>query len=144
MHCLTHVRSCMQYPANNTPYHSLATQSYYDHPAAYQKGFTAMEVAIMFSFYELAGVATNLLAGLMGARWGLKTTLLSGLGVQLIGIGMLFGWQDSWSKTEAIVYVTASQLACGVAKDLTKLGGKTVTELIRPRAGSRSSSSWCR
>lgn len=34
--------------------------------------------------------------------------------------------QDSWSKTEAIVYVTAAQLLCGVAKDLVKLGGKTV------------------
>lgn len=29
----------------------------------------------------------------MGARWGIKTTLLSGLALQLAGIGMLFGWQ---------------------------------------------------
>lgn len=45
---------------------------------------------------------------------------------------MLFGWQDSWTKTEAIVYVTAAQLLCGVAKDLVKLGGKTVTKLVTP------------
>jgi len=30
---------------------------------AYSKGFSAMEVAVMFSLYELAGVGTNLLAG---------------------------------------------------------------------------------
>ena len=42
---------------------------------------------------QLAGVVTNLLAGLMGARWGIKSTLLSGLTLQLAGIGMLFGWQ---------------------------------------------------
>lgn len=92
---------------------------------AYQLHFSAMEVAIMFSFYEAAGVVTNLMAGLMGARWGIKTTLLTGLALQLGGLGMLFGWQ-------AIVYVTAAQALCGVAKDLTKLGGKTVTKLVTP------------
>lgn len=99
---------------------------------AYSKGFTALQVAIMFTLYELAGVVTNLAAGLLGARWGIKTTLLAGLTVQLAGLAMLFGWQNSWSKTTAILYVTASQALCGVAKDLTKLGGKTVTKLVTP------------
>jgi hypothetical protein len=35
---------------------------------------------------------------------------------------MLFAWQDGWSKLEAIIYVTAAQMLCGIAKDLTKLG----------------------
>jgi hypothetical protein len=30
------------------------------------------------------------------------------------------------------VYVTLAQMLCGVAKDLTKLGGKTVTKLVTP------------
>jgi hypothetical protein len=38
-------------------------------------------------------VVTNLLAGMMGARWGIKSTLLTGLTLQLAGIGMLFGWK---------------------------------------------------
>ena len=42
---------------------------------------------------QLAGVATNLAAGLMGAKWGIRYTLLTGLCLQLVGIGMLFGWQ---------------------------------------------------
>jgi hypothetical protein len=45
---------------------------------AYNLGFSAWQVAIMFTLYELAGVVTNLLAGLMGARWGIKATLLTG------------------------------------------------------------------
>jgi hypothetical protein len=96
---------------------------------AYNKSFTAMEVAVMFTLYEAAGVVTNLLAGLAGAKWGIKWTLLVGLTLQLGGLGMLFGWRDDWSKTEAIIYVTIAQMLCGVAKDLTKLGGKTVTKL---------------
>ena len=99
---------------------------------AYQQSFTALDVAIMFSFYEAAGVVTNCAAGMLGARWGIKSTLLAGLTIQLAGLGMLFGWQEDWSKAQAIVYVTASQLLCGVAKDLTKLGGKTVTKLVTP------------
>lgn len=105
---------------------------------AYNKGFTAMDVAIMFSFYELAGVVTNLMAGMLGARWGIKTTLLTGLTVQLVAFGMLFGWQNDWSTVVAIVYVTVSQTMSGVAKDLTKLGGKTVTKLVTPEGKNSS------
>lgn len=99
---------------------------------AYNKGFDSFQVAIMFSLYELAGVVTNLLAGIAGSRWGIKRTLVCGLATQLAGLGMLFAWQDSWNKTQAIIYVTAAQMLCGIAKDLTKLGGKTVTKLVTP------------
>ena len=45
-----------------------------------------------------------------GCRWGIKATLLTGLSVQLVGLGMLFAWQSSWDKTQAICYVTAAQM----------------------------------
>jgi hypothetical protein len=49
---------------------------------------------------------------------------------------MLFGWQEFWAANglvaQAIIFVTAAQMLCGVAKDLTKLGGKTVTKLVTP------------
>jgi Major Facilitator Superfamily len=99
---------------------------------AYNSGFSALQVAIMFSFYEGAGVITNLFAGLMGARWGIKYTLICGLFLQLFSYGLLFGWQSDWSQTHAIIYVTIAQMFAGVAKDLTKLGGKTVTKLVTP------------
>ena len=99
---------------------------------AYTKGFSAMQVAIMFTLYELAGVFTNLAAGVMGAKWGIKFTLIIGLNLQLVAYGMLFGWNDDWDQQTAIIYVTVSQMFAGIAKDLTKLGGKTVTKLVTP------------
>jgi len=68
----------------------------------------------------------------MGARWGIKCTLISGLMLQLVSYGLLFGWQDDWSQTTSIIYVTIAQMFAGIAKDLTKLGGKTVTKLVTP------------
>jgi len=103
---------------------------------AYNKGFSALEVAIMFSLYELAGVFTNLAAGLMGARWGIKLTLICGLVMQLFSYGLLFFWDDNWSKGESILFVTFAQMFGGIAKDLTKLGGKTVTKLVTPEGRS--------
>ena len=99
---------------------------------AYSKSFSALEVAIMFTLYELAGVFTNLAAGVMGAKWGIRFTLVCGLTLQLVAYSLLFGWQDDWTKTEAIIYITFAQMFAGVAKDLTKLGGKTVTKLVTP------------
>ena len=105
---------------------------------AYTKGFTAMEVAIMFALYELCGAGTNLAAGLMGAKWGIRVTLLSGLVMQVVGLSALYAWDDAWSKSTAIVYVTTAQALCGVAKDLVKLGGKTVTKLVTPEEKQES------
>jgi MFS family permease len=99
---------------------------------AYNKGFSALEVAIMFTLYEFAGVITNLAAGFMGAKWGIKFTLIAGLLLQLVSYGMMFGWNDDWDKKTAIIYVTIAQMFAGIAKDLTKLGGKTVTKLVTP------------
>ena len=99
---------------------------------AYNKSFSALEVSLMFTLYELAGVVTNLVAGLLGARMGIRFTLVWGLFLQLFAYGLLFGWQDDWSKSSAIIYVTVAQMFAGIAKDLTKLGGKTVTKLVTP------------
>ena len=83
---------------------------------AYTAGFSAMQVAIMFTLYELAGVVTNLAAGLAGARWGIKCTLLTGLVLQLVSYGLLFGWQEDWPQAEAIIYVTVAQMFGGIAR----------------------------
>jgi hypothetical protein len=99
---------------------------------AYNKNFSALQVAIMFTLYEVAGVFTNLAAGVMGAKWGIKLTLVSGLCLQLLSYGLLFGWKDEWDTATSIIYVTIAQMFAGIAKDLTKLGGKTVTKLVTP------------
>ena len=61
---------------------------------AYNKSFSALQVAIMFTLYELAGVFTNLAAGMMGAKWGIRFTLIMGLCLQIFSYGLLFGWKD--------------------------------------------------
>jgi MFS-type transporter involved in bile tolerance (Atg22 family) len=55
----------------------------------YQRGYTAIEVAMLFLFYEVFGIVTNLAGGWMAARLGLKTTLFAGLGMQVVALGML-------------------------------------------------------
>ena len=52
---------------------------------AYAKSFSALQVALMFTLYELAGVVTNLVAGFAGAKLGIKCTLVVGLLLQLVG-----------------------------------------------------------
>jgi MFS family permease len=103
---------------------------------AFNQGFTAWQVALMFGLYELAGVATNLLAGVAGARWGVRPTLLVGLSIQLVGIAMLFGFDIAWpepdSRWKALAWVAFANGVGGVAKDLVKLGGKTVSKLVTP------------
>ena len=103
---------------------------------AYTLGFSAFQVALMFSVYELAGVFTNIAAGMAGARWGLRPTLLCGLALQLLSISLLWGFQIGWpgpgAQWRALAYVAAASGLGGVAKDLVKLGGKTVTKLVTP------------
>lgn len=97
---------------------------------AFQQGFTALALASIFGGYELAGVIVNILAGMAGARWGFKATLIAGLGFQACSLGMLIGWQDHWNMTQSIVYITFSQVLNGIAKDLVKLGGKSTSKLV--------------
>ena len=103
---------------------------------AFTLGFSAWEVALMFGLYELAGVFTNVLAGVAGARWGIRPTLLTGLGIQLAGIALLFGFDIPWAapdaRWKALCWVAVANSVGGVAKDLVKLGGKTVSKLVTP------------
>jgi len=99
---------------------------------AFTKGFDAFEVALMFTLYETMGVVTNFLAGIFGALWGIKSTLLIGLCLQVASLGLMYAWDDEFTKEEAILFVTAAQGLSGVAKDLVKLGGKSVTKLVTP------------
>jgi hypothetical protein len=107
---------------------------------AFTLGFGAWDVALMFSLYELAGVVTNIAAGMAGARWGIRATLLSGLCIQLAGIALLYGFDIPWERSggglnareAALGYVMVAASVGGVAKDLVKLGGKTVSKLVTP------------
>ncbi|MFW5834163.1 MAG: MFS transporter, partial [Pseudomonadota bacterium] len=49
----------------------------------YTLGFTPFQIAFLFVLYELMGVVTNLLGGWIAARFGLNTTPLGGLTLQI-------------------------------------------------------------
>src|SRR5213592_737816 len=55
----------------------------------YKLGYSALQVASLFLFYEVFGIVTNFCGGYLGSRFGLKTTLFLGLGTQLVALSML-------------------------------------------------------
>ncbi len=46
-------------------------------------GYSPLQIAVLFLFYELFGVITNLLGGYLGARLGLNRTMNLGLALQV-------------------------------------------------------------
>ncbi|KAK4538042.1 hypothetical protein CDCA_CDCA15G4067 [Cyanidium caldarium] len=100
-------------------------------------GFSALATALMFASYELSGVVTNILAGMIGSAWGIRTPLLIGLGFQTVSLGMLFVWQAEQSvlhNVHGAIYVAAAQVLSGAAKDMVKLSGKSISRLVTPES----------
>src|SRR4029079_19434912 len=54
-----------------------------------QRGYTAIQVAMLFLSSEVCGIVTNLIGGWLAARLGLKATLFAGLGTQVVALSML-------------------------------------------------------
>jgi predicted MFS family arabinose efflux permease len=84
---------------------------------------------MLFIGYEIFGVVTNLFGGWLAARSGLRTTLLSGLGAQLLALGML-GLVPA--SVLSVGYVMVAQSIGGIAKDLTKMSSKSAVKLVAP------------
>ena len=95
-------------------------------------GYTPLELAFLFLLYEFFGVVTNLLAGWIGSRFGLKLTLYSGLGIQVFALWMLSMLDPTWGKVSAVMFVIAAQGLSGIAKDLTKMSSKSAIKLMIP------------
>ncbi len=93
----------------------------------YQLGYSALQVASLFLFYEVFGIVTNLCGGYLGSRFGLKSTLFMGLGTQLVALSMLALMPPS---ALTVAYVMASQALSGIAKDLTKMSSKSAVKLV--------------
>jgi predicted MFS family arabinose efflux permease len=96
----------------------------------HQLGFTPDKLAFLFVLYEVAGIVTNLLGGWMGSRFGLKSTLFTGLGLQIIALLGLTLFQESWAITLSVIFVMAVQALSGIAKDLTKMSSKSSVKLL--------------
>src|SRR5690606_5208870 len=86
----------------------------------YQLGYNALEVAMLFLFYEFFGVVTNLFGGWLGAKWGLNRTMNIGLGLQIVALAMLLVPESQLT----VIWVMAAQALSGIAKDLNKMSAK--------------------
>jgi hypothetical protein len=51
-------------------------------------GYSPLQIALLFLFYEFFGVVTNLVGGWVGARIGLNRTMNIGLGLQVLALCM--------------------------------------------------------
>ena len=96
----------------------------------YSIGYDAFQIALLFSLYEMAGIATNLVGGWIGARFGLKSTLLAGLILQVIALSALASLDTNWPLWQSVGFVMIMQALSGVAKDLTKMSSKSAVRLI--------------
>ncbi|MEI6688472.1 MAG: organoarsenical effux MFS transporter ArsJ [Thermoleophilia bacterium] len=105
----------------------------------YDLGYSPLEVASLFVFYEAFGIVTNLFGGWLAARFGLKSTLVAGLALQIGALLMLALAPDPWL---VVPYVMASQAVSGVAKDLTKMSSKSAVKLVVPDGASDTLFRW--
>ena len=92
-----------------------------------QLGYSALQVASLFLFYEIFGVITNFCGGWLASRFGLKSILFLGLGTQIFALAMLALMPQSLLT---VAYVMVSQALSGIAKDLTKMSSKSAVKLV--------------
>ena len=105
-------------------------------------GYSPLELAFLFLLYEFFGVVTNLLAGWIGSRFGLKLTLYCGLGLQVAALCMLSLLDPTWEKFAAVAFVVAAQGLSGIAKDLTKMSSKSAIKLVVPDDANSTLFKW--
>ena len=92
----------------------------------YALGYTPLSIAMLFLFYEIFGVVTNLVGGFLGARLGLNKTMNIGLAIQIIALLML-AVPSEWLT---VVYVMMAQALSGIAKDLNKMSAKSSIKML--------------
>lgn len=108
----------------------------------YLMGYSAMQIASLFLFYEVFGVLTNLFGGWIGANFGLRVTLFGGLGIQVAALGMLALLNPAWPTWLVIGYVMVSQALSGIAKDLTKMSSKSAIKAVVPKDADATMYRW--
>ena len=91
-------------------------------------GYSPLDIALLFLFYEVFGVITNLVGGWIGAHMGLNRTMNIGLALQVAALAMLLV-PSSWLT---VMWVMAAQALSGIAKDLNKMSAKSSIKLLVP------------
>lgn len=104
----------------------------------HQLGYSPLQIAMLFLFYEVFGVITNLLGGWLGARWGLNRTMNAGLALQVVALAMLLVPISMLT----VLWVMAAQALSGIAKDLNKMSAKSSLKLLVPNSSQQKLYTW--
>ncbi|MEI6893557.1 MAG: organoarsenical effux MFS transporter ArsJ [Colwellia sp.] len=104
----------------------------------HQLGYSPLNIAMLFLFYEIFGVITNLVGGWLGARIGLNKTMNIGLALQVIALSML----AVPAELLTVIYVMAAQALSGIAKDLNKMSAKSAIKLLVPQGAQSKLYQW--
>ena len=92
----------------------------------YSLGYSGLAIAMLFLFYEIFGVITNLVGGWLGARIGLNKTMNIGLLLQILALAMLL----LPAQYLIVPWVMAAQALSGIAKDLNKMSAKSSIKML--------------
>ncbi|MBP8884584.1 MAG: organoarsenical effux MFS transporter ArsJ [Pseudomonas sp.] len=101
-------------------------------------GYSPLQIAALFLFYEIFGVVTNLVGGYLGARLGLNRTMNIGLAMQVVALLMLTV-PAAWLT---VPWVMGAQALSGIAKDLNKMSAKSSIKLLVPDAQQGTLYKW--
>ncbi len=104
----------------------------------YGLGYSPLEIAMLFLFYELFGVITNLVGGWLGSRIGLNKTMNIGLALQILALAMLVVPSDMLT----VIWVMTAQALSGIAKDLNKMSAKSSIKLLVPKNAENQLYRW--
>lgn len=104
----------------------------------YQLGYDGLSIAMLFLFYEVFGIVTNLAGGWLGARLGLNFTLQLGMLLQVVALGMLL----LPAQYLLVPWVMAAQALSGIAKDLNKMSAKSSIKALVPPDGQTRLYRW--
>jgi len=105
-------------------------------------GYTPIQIAFLFLFYEVFGVFTNFLGGWIGSQLGLRLTLYGGIGLQVFALVMLGLLSPEWAVGIQVAYVMVAQAFSGIAKDLTKMSSKSAIRLVVPKEAESRLFKW--
>ena len=107
-----------------------------------QLGYTPVQLAFLFLLYEFFGIVTNLVGGWLAARTGLRFTLVLGLALQVVALGLLALLNREWSMALSVAYVMGCQALSGIAKDLTKMSAKSAVKVLVPKGDDSGLFKW--
>ena len=107
-----------------------------------QLGYTPVQLAFLFLLYEFFGIVTNLVGGWVASRTGLRFTLVLGLIVQVVALGLLALLNREWSMAVSVAYVMGCQALSGIAKDLTKMSAKSAVKVLVPKGDDSGLFKW--